>query len=176
VTIDTTVERCPALLSMMLWPFETIANIPLAQRSSERLIANLKALKSQVDVVLNNLTLNNADRPGSGGILQSRKSDGISKDVYDSWVGLIEQHLVSRYRDSVRNHSNKNPVFRIDDIPKRTAEGGFGLSGIQGSITEESLLKYADQYENIKIDLKTREFVLTDKGKAHMLKLDPHIE
>jgi hypothetical protein len=104
----------------------------------------------------------------------------IDKDfednVYKSWTSLLEQGLVTKFRHSVRNLADRNPKFKINDIPKKTAEEGFGISGIQGNDLIETLKKYSTERGIISIDSDSQSFTLTEKGKRLMLKIDPQIE
>jgi hypothetical protein len=59
--------------------------------------------------------------------VQSIKLSAVSGEAYNQWTRQLQQQIVERYRHSVRNDSNDNPVFGIDDIPRRTDQGGFGI-------------------------------------------------
>jgi hypothetical protein len=96
-------------------------------------------------------------------------------ELYNQWKSHLEQQMVSRFRDSVRNQDNLDPVFRIDDIPKRTDQGGFGIAAASGPDLDATLRTYADQTGFITIDMNSREFRLTDNGRTHMRALDPQI-
>lgn len=48
-------------------------------------------------------------------------------EVYNQWKNYLEQESVTRFRYSVRNQNDLDPVFRIDDI---SDQSGFGISSV----------------------------------------------
>ena len=58
----------------------------------------------------------------------------LSGILYDAWKQQLERQLVTRYRDSVRNRGNDDPVFQIDAISRNSNDNdGFGIMGTTGA-------------------------------------------
>jgi hypothetical protein len=100
----------------------------------------------------------------------------LTGEPYYQWKVQLEQQLVQKFRHSVRNEGNHDPVFRIDDIPRKTAENGFGIAGVTGNDLVATLQAFGGETGNINIELGTGQFRLTDKGKQYMRELDPQID
>jgi hypothetical protein len=100
----------------------------------------------------------------------------LTEEAYYQWKIQLEQQLVQKFRHSVRNEGNQDPVFNIDDIPSRTAENGFGIAGVTGNDLVATLQEYGGETGNINLDLSTGQFKLTDRGKQYMRELDPQID
>jgi hypothetical protein len=100
----------------------------------------------------------------------------LTEGPYYQWKIQLEQQLVQKFRHSVRNEGNQDPVFNIDDIPKKTAENGFGIAGVTGNDLVATLQEYSGETGNINIDISSGQFRLTDRGKQYMRDLDPQID
>lgn len=105
-------------------------------------------------------------------LLISRKLTALLGEEYNQWKNHLEQELVSRFRDSVRNQNDLDPVFPIDDIPD---QGGFGIASVHGPDLYATLQTYADETGFIALDMNSREFRLTDNGRTHIRGLDTEI-
>jgi len=100
----------------------------------------------------------------------------LTGEAYNQWQRHLEKELVIRLRDSVKNKGDLDPVFNIDDIPKRKDHGGFGIADVHGPDLDATLRTYADTTGYIIIDMRPREFRLTDNGRTHLRKTDSQIE
>jgi hypothetical protein len=99
----------------------------------------------------------------------------LTEESYYKWKIQLEQQLVQKFRHSVRNEGNQDPVFNVDDIPKKTAENGFGIGGVTGNDLVATLQEYSGETGNINIDVGSGQFKLTDRGKQYMRELDPQV-
>jgi hypothetical protein len=108
-------------------------------------------------------------------LLTSGKLTTLIKEVYNQWKNYLEQEMVSRFRYSVRNQNDLDPVFHIDDIPKRRGQGGFGIESVHAPDLDATLRTYADETAFIALDMNSREFRLTDNGRTHIRVLDSEI-
>lgn len=95
---------------------------------------------------------------------------------YISWVRMLEEGLRIKYRDNVRNHDERDPVFGIDSIPVRTSEDGFGIQAVRDKELDRNLSNYASHNGVIKLDFNQRQFRLTRFGKSLMVQMDPQID
>jgi len=100
----------------------------------------------------------------------------LTEEPYYQWKIQLEQQLVEKFRRSVRNEGNQDPVFNIDTIPKKTAENGFGIAQVAGNDLVATLQVYSGETGNINIDVDSGQFRLTDRGKQYMRELDPQID
>jgi hypothetical protein len=104
------------------------------------------------------------------------KLTSLTGEIFNQWVRHLEQELAVRFRESVKNRSNLDPVFKIDDIPARKDRGGFGIAEVHGPDLDATLRTYEDETGHILIDMKLREFRLTDNGRTYLRKMDTQIE
>lgn len=100
----------------------------------------------------------------------------LTEEPYYQWKIQLEQQLVEKFRHSVRNEGNQDPVFNIDAIPKKTAENGFGIAGVTGNDLVATLQEYSGETGNINVDVGSGQFRFTDRGKQYMRELDPQID
>jgi hypothetical protein len=108
--------------------------------------------------------------------MQNPNMSALTEEPYFQWKILLEQQLVQKFRHSVRNEGIQDPVFQIDDIPRRTSENGFGIAGVTGNDLVATVQEYSGETGNIDLDVGTGQFRLTDRGKQYMRELDPQIE
>ena len=61
-------------------------------------------------------------------------------------------------------------VFKIKDIPRKTADGGFGIDAAGGDVLGYRLLKLENEDHFISVDLSKGEFRLTQLAVDYCMK------
>jgi hypothetical protein len=100
----------------------------------------------------------------------------LSGSLFDAWKEQLERQLVTRYRDSVRNRGDNDPVFRIDAISRNTNDNdGFGIMGTTGRDRNATLMLYSSTTGYVQVNMNSQEFSLTESGKRYFRQMDPEI-
>jgi len=87
-----------------------------------------------------------------------------AQQSYLSFKDLLLERLCDRHKDLGRNHDLTEFVFKIKDIPRKTADGGFGIDAAGGDALNYRLLKFENEDHFISVDLSKGEFRLTQLG------------
>ena len=87
-----------------------------------------------------------------------------AQQSYISFKDLLLERLCDKHKDLSRNQDLTEFVFKIQDIPRKTAEGGFGIDAAGGDALNYRLLKFENEDHFICVDLIKGQFKLTQLG------------
>ena len=87
-----------------------------------------------------------------------------AQKYYLSFKDLLLERLCDKHKDLSRNQDLTEFVFEIQDIPKKIADGGFGIDAAGGDALNYRLLKFENEDHFISVDLIKGQFRLTQLG------------